>query len=152
MNVLSLAATNESEKSMSYQVQPQYIPLNNYFKLSIRSSSAFIDTSKVLIKNSSKIKQKSRRQYWMSMDFQQCSESSVHFSWSKIVCLPFCNSIYSRVLWLKKGTCFPSLFRIITNQSSPSMQGVTANGLCSSQAVQHIFIEQTITCLRVNIY
>jgi len=56
MNVLSLAATNESEKSMSYQVQPQYIPLNNYFKLSIRSSSAFIDTSKVLIKKSFKNK------------------------------------------------------------------------------------------------
>jgi hypothetical protein len=60
MNVLFTAVSNPLEKSSSYQVQPHFIPVNNFFRVSIQSSNGVIDTSRLLIrkifKNKSEVK------------------------------------------------------------------------------------------------
>lgn len=56
MQVLTIASNDFEEKSKSYQVQPDYIPVNSSFRVSIQSSQSNLDTSKLLIRKTIKHK------------------------------------------------------------------------------------------------
>lgn len=56
MQVTSTAPQHVSEKSNAYLVQPPYIPVNSLFRVSIQSSKADLDTSKMLIRKTVKNK------------------------------------------------------------------------------------------------
>lgn len=52
MNIVSFSPSHSTQKSNAYQVEPIFIPVNNFFHVSIQPTTSKIDTGRVVIKKS----------------------------------------------------------------------------------------------------